>query len=371
MKKALFLTAICAALTACGGGSGGSNGGSDPAPSPTPTPTPTNVSCTLPSDALTTYKGPTIFGSAGTWTVTAGSNNSLNIASTLGTSSFSVSPTSNGCTYTNTVGSNKVAATFNENGIIATTAIINGVSQPALAVANPVSAVNSTTFGQIQGAYLMTSYEQNGGTPHSFYRKLTVDSISGNTISGTIQWMVNGSWTLKHNIQLIANSQTGALNVLVEDDLNPGIFTPEGISAYFKPVGSETILVLGVNNFNPNNSNYGIWVGTNNPVTSLASGIYVDNGIDGSSINQSSTDSWISVTSNTIGGGTNTYTISPNVPTTNFFGLADPGQTVPTVGVASALGIMGLADQYGPEPSERTGSSAVFTFIVRPKQTQQ
>lgn len=365
MKKIFFLTVICAALTACGGGSGGDNG-STPAPTPTPTPTPTNVTCTLPSDALTTYKGPTIFGSAGTWTVTAGANNSLNIASTLGTSSYTVSPTSNGCTYTNTVGSNNVAATFNENGIIATTAIVNNVSQPALAVANPVSTVNSTTFTQIQGTYLMTSYEQNGGTPHSFYRKLTIDSISGSTISGTIQWMVNGSWTVKHNIQIVEDSTTGALEMLVEDGSS---FNHEGISAYFKTIGSETILVIGVSD--STNSNYGIWVGTNNPVTSLASGIYVDNGIDGSSINQSSTDSWVSVTSNTIGGGANTYTISPNVPTTNFFGLADPGQTVPTVGVASALGIMGFADQYGPEPSEQTGSSATFTYIVRPKQTQQ
>lgn len=363
MKKTLLLTTVCAALTACGGGSGGSNGGSDP--TPTPTPTPTNVTCALPSEVTsgTTYYGPTVNGVAGTWSFATGSNGALNVTTTAGdTSNFSVTPTANGCTYTGATGDKGVAATFNEYGIVATTAVVNGSSKPALAVSNPVSAVNTTTFDQIKGTYLMAFYESQ---PSSFYRQVNIDSINGSEILGTIKVLVNGTWTTKHNIKIVSDSSTGVLKILV-DDLDNN-FVDEGISAYFKNVGSETIAMFGVH---ATANDTGIWVGTNKPVTTLTSGLYVDNGMDNTTVNQSNATSWVSVTSTTISAN-NSYTITPNVPATGFFGIADPGQTVPSVGVASALGLLSISDQYGPEVNEKLSSPPSFVFILKPKQTQQ
>ena len=265
--------------------------------------------------------------------------------------------------------------------IVATTLVGNdGVSYPALAVSSPASMLDATTAAKIAGTYSMVNYEQNidqnvspASTSYSsYFRQLTVSStLSGLFIVGTITPVPGET----HNIRFVPNTTPGqnghGYTLQVEDQ--SGQWNSEG-TAFFKTVGTETILVLGVDSNVSNEQAHGMWVGTNAPVSSFTTGLYVDNGVDGSgfnTINQSTATSFAALTGTTIYAD-NTYTISPNTPSgTNFYSVAFANEPN-SVGVASALGLTAIAGQYGPRPQEKvSGATPGFVFLLKPKQTQQ
>lgn len=367
MKKTLLLTTVCAALTACGGGSGGSNGGDNPSPTP-PTPTTT---CTLPTIAsTTTYYGVTPAGDTGTWTFTQ-NGTSLSVSNTVTaafaqsstSNTFTATATSNNCAYTTTNSSIQgIATAF--NGDLAISASQNG-NRPAFLIANP-----TTTQANIAGTYNIVDFEkQVGGTATSSYRQIVVDT--GGT-TGTIYKWNNGTRTARHQISLVPNGQGFTLNIVPNATYEDTVIEPVG-TAYFKVSGSSKLVALAVADIDlqggPQTQTTGMWLGSTDSTT-LPTGYYVDNFYDESAY----TSAWtggITATSTTItpnSGSAITYQV--NQPQTGFIGLPVESGMPVDAAVSSALGFFAATTQYDSSvgPLNTAAGGASVTFSVRPQQ---
>lgn len=370
MKKLLLCALIGATVVGCGGGSGGgNNGGSNPSPSPTPTPTPT-ASCTLPNDVVgTTFYGVTGMGGTGTLTFTGGQSG-LTVTG-LGSTGVALTPNADFCAYT---GSNGVTGIFNENGIVSIGAVVNGQTVPAIALSYVYSTADQATATAIQGTYSLAKFQHRPTQNASYYSQLIVEGTSSN---GTINATMKNFNTANPVDALIPAT-------LVSGGANGGLtLMAEGKSVgtvYFKTVGTETIVVFGADTTADGTTQTGIMVGSNKPASSFNSGVYADSGISGGSNSSGTTeyrapsnDAFTTVTASTIKGKDFTYTATFNSPVASFFSLPIDDQNVPEVGVASSLGFITMASQYGPDSTQRPPSSAVspdFVFLLKPKQAQ-
>lgn len=369
MKKALYLTVICAALTACGGGSGGgNNGGSDPAPAPTPAPT---VQCTLPTIAsATTYYGVTPNGDTGTWNFTQ-NGTSLSVSNVVtpafGTQSqthtFTATATSNNCAFTTTAsGIQGIVTAF--NGDIATSASQYG-NRPAFLIANP-----TTTQASLAGTYNAVGLEkETGSAARSSYRQLVINQ---NGTGGTINRWENGVNTARHVISLTPIGQGFKVAIEPSADFPHDVYEPIGI-AYFKVSGSSKVVALATADTDNSGSTpayiQGMMIGSTDSTTFPVGG-YVDNNYNDG---QAYTDAWtggVYATSTTVQPSQQSaITYLNNQPQTGFIGIPfDANQPVDTL-ISSALGFFAATPQADPDvPPVNTANAASITFAVRPQQ---
>lgn len=367
MKKTLLLTTVCAALTACGGGSGGSNGGDNPSPTP-PTPTTT---CTLPTIAsTTTYYGVTPAGDTGTWTFTQ-NGTSLSVSNTVTaafaqnstSNTFTATATSNNCAFTTTsAGIQGIATAF--NGDIAISASQNG-NNPAFLIANP-----TTTQSDIAGTYNIVGFEKDSVDPQarSSYRQIVIDAGG---ITGTIYKWENGTKTARHALSFVQNGNSFDLYIV------PNAAYPHDVrefigTGYFKVNSTSKLLALAVADTDatvtPNVRTKGIMLGSTDS-TSFPVGYYVDNFYDESVY----TNAWtggVDVTSTTIKpSGNSAITFQLNQPQTGFIGLpVETGMPVDSL-IASNIGVFAATTQYDSTVGPlNTVAGPGITFGVRPQQ---
>lgn len=365
MKKALFLTAICAALTACGGGSGG---GSDPAPNPTPVPT---VQCTLPMIAsATTYYGVTPNGDTGTWNFTQ-NGTSLSVSNVVTpafntlqpqTNTFTATASNNNCAFTNTTsGIQGIATAF--NGDIATSASQYG-NRPAFLIANP-----TTTQASLAGTYNAVGFEKEiGSVARSSYRQLVINQ---NGTGGTINRWENGVNTARHVISLSQNGQGFTVAIEPDPQFPNDVYEVIG-TAYFKVSGSSKVVALATADIDNTGSTpayiQGMMIGSTDSTTFPVGG-YVDNNYDDG---QAYTDAWtggVYVTNTTVQpsqGSAITYL--NNQPQTGFIGIPfDANQPVDAL-ISSALGFFAATPQADADVPPVNPNGASITFAVRPQQ---